>query len=369
MKMLVTVLITCVLFIGNSAAFDQLLEDSIAYQPKGWHSSLKDTIHYYLESTNNVYNESVFGYKQPRSGQAYAGFTVNRTGSDKPEYLIKELNNPLVSGTEYMLTFYVSLSQYSTHGTNNIGAYVGEDLIEGEVNNYLNYFPQVYSMDQKSLTNSTSWTKVSNTFIAKGGEKYVIVGSFSSAMKNNIEASSLSNSLIHYFIDNVSLKELGEENNLIENGSFEEYEAFNNKNIPEVDTFQDIAFVKLEEVDIASMELGQKIVLHNILFETGKSILLPKSYNELNFLVYILNLHENMHIKITGHTDNVGRENFNKQLSEERAQTVIDYLLTQNVDIDRLDSEGHGSREPVRTNLTEEGRRLNRRVEFTIVKF
>ena len=69
-----------------------------------------------------------------------------------------------------------------------------------------------------------------------------------------------------------------------------------------------------------------------------------------------------------GHTDNIGSDNDNLILSQNRAQVVTDYLISKGIDAGRLMMEGHGEIEPIASNDTDEGRKLNRRVEFTILK-
>ena len=73
-------------------------------------------------------------------------------------------------------------------------------------------------------------------------------------------------------------------------------------------------------------------------------------------------------IEIGGHTDSVDSEAHNLELSSKRAAAVSDYLQAAGIASDRLESEGYGERRPVASNDDEEGRQLNRRVEFTILR-
>jgi outer membrane protein OmpA-like peptidoglycan-associated protein len=119
---------------------------------------------------------------------------------------------------------------------------------------------------------------------------------------------------------------------------------------------------------LVPIEIGEKVRLNNIFFETGKWDLLPESFAELDELVKILGDNPSMEIEINGHTDNVGDDNSNLVLSQKRAAAVVTYLLGRGVAGDRLDSAGFGETQPVAPNETDEGRALNRRVEFVIVK-
>jgi outer membrane protein OmpA-like peptidoglycan-associated protein len=119
---------------------------------------------------------------------------------------------------------------------------------------------------------------------------------------------------------------------------------------------------------LVPIEIGEKVRLNNIFFATGKWDLLPESFTELDKLLKILTDNPNMVIEINGHTDNVGDDESNLSLSQKRAAAVVTYLLGKGVASTRLDSRGFGETQPVAPNESDEGRALNRRVEFVIIK-
>lgn len=108
------------------------------------------------------------------------------------------------------------------------------------------------------------------------------------------------------------------------------------------------------------------IVLKNVLFETNSSTLLPEADQEIDFLAQWLKDHPEASIEIRGHTDNVGDVDYNKKLSSERAQTVVQRLKEKGIEEDRLSWQGFGEELPIADNDTEEGRALNRRTEFIV---
>jgi outer membrane protein OmpA-like peptidoglycan-associated protein len=110
------------------------------------------------------------------------------------------------------------------------------------------------------------------------------------------------------------------------------------------------------------------IVLNNIFFETGKAVLKTESFPVLEILVGLLRKSQ-MVIEVRGHTDNEGDEKKNKQLSEDRAKAVVDYLLSKKINKNRLFYKGFGSLKPLASNDTKEGRQKNRRVEFVKVMY
>jgi len=109
------------------------------------------------------------------------------------------------------------------------------------------------------------------------------------------------------------------------------------------------------------------IVLHNVFFSTGSSELLPSSDPELKILYRTLVDHPDMKIEIRGHTDNVGDDAYNQQLSEARAKSVFQYLVDRGIDTGRLSYKGFGETQPIASNDTEQGRKQNRRTEFFVV--
>lgn len=114
------------------------------------------------------------------------------------------------------------------------------------------------------------------------------------------------------------------------------------------------------------IQVGTKVVLHNLFFATNKTQILPESEQALDDLAAFMNEHGALSIRITGHTDDVGSEKANQILSEGRANAVRDELIKRGIAPDRIEAEGKGESEPIADNATEEGRAKNRRVEFTI---
>lgn len=102
----------------------------------------------------------------------------------------------------------------------------------------------------------------------------------------------------------------------------------------------------------------------HINFDTGKSRIKADSYEIISEIAKMMKANSNLNISIEGHTDNVGEETSNMKLSKNRAKSVLMALLDEDVDESRLKSEGFGQSKPVETNLTEEGRAINRRVEL-----
>ena len=120
-------------------------------------------------------------------------------------------------------------------------------------------------------------------------------------------------------------------------------------------------------IPLQPIEKGAAIVLKNIFFETGKYELQAESKSELDKLVNLLTDNPNLKIQIDGHTDNVGGEKDNLLLSNNRAKSVVGYLLSKGINSQRLTYKGFGASKPVADNETEKGKALNRRTELFVI--
>lgn len=122
------------------------------------------------------------------------------------------------------------------------------------------------------------------------------------------------------------------------------------------------------EKALAAETAADKIIrLNHVYFETGSAKLTDLSRYELGNLISTLNKYPNMTIEVAGHTDNTGDAAANLTLSQERARTVYDYLVSGGIAASRLNAKGYGQNKPIDTNDTEEGRAKNRRTEFQIL--
>jgi OOP family OmpA-OmpF porin len=121
--------------------------------------------------------------------------------------------------------------------------------------------------------------------------------------------------------------------------------------------------------DLQPLAIGTTVNLKSVLFVQTRAELLPESYDELDLVVNFLKENPNVRIELSGHTDNRGIAGDNQRLSQLRVETVKKYLVSKGIDAKRITGKGYGGTRPIASNETEESRRMNRRVEFTIKKF
>lgn len=120
------------------------------------------------------------------------------------------------------------------------------------------------------------------------------------------------------------------------------------------------------QVLLKPIEIGNKVILTNIFFDTNKFDLKSESIAELQKLLEFITENPTIKIEISGHTDDVGNDQSNQTLSENRAKSVYQYLIDNKVDPARLVYKGYGKTQPIAPNTSDENRQKNRRTEFKI---
>ena len=127
----------------------------------------------------------------------------------------------------------------------------------------------------------------------------------------------------------------------------------------------DQEFSRIIKKTIPIIELGRKLIIENLLFQTARYEL-PNNVKELDILANFMNSKPEITITIEGHTDWVGSNEVNDVLSQRRAESVKNYLINKGVSSKRMETVGFGKRKPIASNETEFGRSLNRRTEIVI---
>lgn len=292
-----------------------------------------------------------FNGEQPANfGVGYVGFYFYAP-DDYREYIQAGLDQTLVKGETYTVSFYVSLAERSDFAIKEFGIQFVEHPIKVATRKTLsrmhlskipgdvsNYFEIKYS---DFYSDKEDWVKVEKEFVANGTENYMLIGNF----KNNVRTQKFRTKRnvtkgSYYYLDMVSVVPL-------------------NPN----------AHARTVVVsDGKSFQLDSIHTFKNLLFRFDTFELLPKSKHELDEIEAYLKLRKNLNIEISGHTDAIGSASYNKRLSKNRAQAVAAYLIQKGIDSTRVTYEGFGSERPAMLNRTSTGRENNRRVEFRITQ-
>ncbi len=306
------------------------------------------------------------GVMPAKDGHAYVGMILrvgrpegNPMGYYYREHITVKLKRPLKKEVRYVVQMYVAWSTYANYAIANIGMLFTPTPRRIKWNTF--YKPQVVTPRGQFLDQPNQWVLVRDTMVAQGGEAFLTIGEFNTLAQSQLKKTTQSKKYrkkfsynrAYYYVDDVSVVALGKT-------------TINT--LPRITIQQKTPPVKIEfQSDLGKITQGKPVILKNIFFEFAKARLLPKSFTELDKLVTLLKNHPQIHIKIQGHTDDVGTRSRNQKLSEKRAQSVVHYLITKGIQPNRLKAEGFGETRPIDTNQTKEGRQNNRRVAFVVL--
>lgn len=270
------------------------------------------------------------GTQHPHSGDAYIamgtqGYKIN----EKIKYkyynfgVYGKLKEPLKRNKLYYAEFYISRADRYPVKFSSIWLSFSDTIYKYEMHDSGNIKKYYTNPQGNYITEYKNWQKISGSFFAAGGEKYIYIGA--SPEKSELTAQNS----YYFYIDDVLVKEIK---------------------------------------DSLVIEPNKPLILKNITFTAGKSELLTKSFPELEKLLNYMLLHPKINIEISGHTDNVGNKDKNIILSKDRADSVKNYLVDNGITGNRLSCKGFGDKKPVKSNSTPEGKAYNRRVEIKIVQ-
>ncbi|HRE67871.1 MAG TPA: OmpA family protein [Cyclobacteriaceae bacterium] len=283
------------------------------------------------------------GHSKAYVGSGYAGIYVFliRHNKDYREYLQAELITPLEADAEYHVEFYFKLSSNSKYAIDRIGFLLSDS-------NYLmkddGTFPVAATYERINRTINTRsaglWTRFAFTHLAKGGEKYLTIGNFSNSERTRslyITNSQATEPMLaraaYFYIDEVKVIKVS-------------------GNTPPVLT------------GYPELKTDETYVLKNIQFKYNDYMLLDESFPELKKLVEVLRYHKTWKVVVSGHTDDIGSDIFNNELSLLRAGSVADYLINSGIDPARIKTLGFGKQTPLIKGTDETSRATNRRVEL-----
>lgn len=290
------------------------------------------------------WREKGFGQSKPHRGESMVGITLYGCQGGKPhcrEYLQIELYEPLVPDQRYEISFWTSHLPRSLQ-VDHLDVAFAPEPVRLITDDRLTLIPPEPNRTVLS-TQPGQWLQYKVEFHAADDDGYLVIGNFYSDAETRVVRKCSGDCLpfAYYYIDDVSLKKL-----------------------PPILPIP----VAEDALSQATLEEGKVIRLNYIFFDSGKADFLPRSFRELNTLLRILQEHPDMVIQVRGHTDNLGTEEYNLDLSMRRAKNVVAFLTTHGIEGDRLSYQGLASHEPIADNEYEEGRKRNRRVEFLIMK-
>jgi outer membrane protein OmpA-like peptidoglycan-associated protein len=282
------------------------------------------------------------GVSDAVDGNGYAGIYGWRNSGNYREYIECALNQLLIRDTTYQLSFHYKLSSYSRYSIDRIGLALVSQKVEKPDAGLLSIKPVLDIVLESPIGRETgTWQLAQMQIKARGDEAYLIIGNFagdSEISKYKLLAPQGEQEMLHnsayYYVDDVSI----------------------------------VPVFKSETVAVTDhlFRLHETYSLQTVQFEFNSYQLLPVSFAELDRLAEWLKHNPTIAIGISGHTDDVGNDAYNVELSQKRAQSVAHYLSSKGVDTSRIRSMGYGKSKPLVKGVDEASRRTNRRVEFVL---
>jgi OmpA-OmpF porin, OOP family len=342
-----------ILFLVNQTLIAQNLVRNSSFEelnnvPKNWIDTKKEfdkTIKYWSSPTNGtpdiIPNSVASSFSEMRgmdfkaylahSGRISMGvriygncFTEDVQYMACREYIQIPLVKPTVKGTAYNFEIWVRPIKSSIKCNNLSMAFAKTRVYVRTRAAFSDSIQIAYTI--KEIMKGDEWIKFSGTGIADDVYTHLVVGNFREDEESLAEPQTGYLHCGYYLIDDIS--------------------------VTAVNTLP---------------QKGETITLENIQFETNKATLLPVSLPTLDSLFSQLQANQKVAIEINGHTDNIGAKELNQSLSQKRAESVMQYLITKGIDKNRLKSNGFGDSQPLLPNTTEENRAQNRRVEIKVL--
>jgi len=290
------------------------------------------------------------GVAEAYEGDGYAGLYLwMADGSNYREYLMSRFAEPMVKDSTYYIEFHYKLASYANYCIDRIGLLMTSEINGVSHDKVIDKTPTLAIVRDSALTRTTGiWEAARFEYKAKGDERSLLIGNFSNDTDTRfyrIRSRSVSEPMLsgaaYYYVDGVVV-------------------------VPKFRIREQLATKIIPGFSADETRLNTTYVLKNLQFESNSAKLSEASYQELENLFTYLVKNARVKIEVSGHTDDVGDDQYNLELSKKRAKAVADYLLAKKIDSSRIRSFGFGETQPLLHSASEDARKLNRRVE---VKF
>jgi outer membrane protein OmpA-like peptidoglycan-associated protein len=315
----------------------------------GWNSASRGTPDYFHAASSGDASVPLnwAGVSEAHSGMGYAGiFVGGKPGKDNGkvyrEYIECKLLEPLQQDSLYVLEFYFKLSSYSHYTIDRVGMLLLDSAVKLKHNQAMNASPTLSII--RSSMQTGDWESARMVYKAHGGESYVIIGNFyddyqTEKLKLEVKSGegNMLRGIAYFYIDDVTVKPLEKQ--------------------PKVEA-------KVVLPESGEIRANNAYLLSKIQFEFDSYVLLPSSFPELSKMVRVMQKNPSWKLEINGHADDQGTDEYNLQLSVNRAKGVADFLVSQGINPFRITIKGYGNKIPLRQGKDEVTRAINRRVEI-----
>lgn len=322
----------------------------LIYSPLYWHYKTTRKYHPIYFSTERFLDKSsIRNNAHPDSKRILQGDTLNYIGVPilpKSEPVYSKLKCKLEKDCHYDLSVKIRLFGYSNCFSDLLVDFSSHHPFYYDSISHTLQLPAAGTINADYMRNN--WVNLSAQFQAHGDEEYLLIG-----VPHEIEYKRIiSENLQRFDIRNEYVREFNM-NFLIDDVILKKVFCFD----------QEKAFSKLD-----SLNIGDSFILENLHFEFNKYNIKEESLPYLDKLFNYLSNNSELNVLITGHTDNVGTESYNKDLSTNRAKAVYDYMVNKGIDDCRLEYYGAGFTQPLSSGSSEKDKQRNRRVEIKLIE-
>jgi OmpA-OmpF porin, OOP family len=344
-------------------------EIGLRYLTKYWFTPTKGTSDFFHQCSSSKsagVPNNFFGTKKAKTGYGYSGlFLLSETKPFYREYIETKLNSTLKKDSFYCVKVHLSRPTYITTTADKFGIYFSKSRIKNRTESVLKKNPQVVYNSELLLSVDYEWKCFNQIYKANGDENFITIGNFYNdksirTRKFEMPAKYKNRYIqfkgeVYYYIDDVSVLLIGSKSEC----------RCNDNEIGDSFNIYKVLESKPRFVD-SSFKLIDSLLLGNVNFKSSSLELQNSNLESLNDLIIKLKNDTNLLVEISGHTDSIGIDSLNIELSINRAKFVSDYLIKNGVLKEQITYNGYGSAFPIASNLTIEGRLKNRRVEIKV---
>ncbi len=318
-----------------------------------WSSPTQGSTDYFNGCSTSMGTPENFNGSQPADfGQGYAGLYMYAP-DDYREYVQAKLRQTLIKGETYELSFYISLAESSDYAVKEFEALFAEKLVSTPIKKVLSkmhlYKDKVNAYHFVTISYSDfyrdtqDWIPVSTLFEANGTENFLIIGNFKDNDRTHkFKTNRDSKRGAYYYLDMIALQPA--HSGVVQTGP---------------------GSVDIRD-SVPEYELDKLHTFKSVLFNFDNFELLHTAQSGIQEVYDYLKANPAHYITLSGHTDITGNEAYNMALSTRRCLAVAEYMIGLGLSPERISWQGYGGTRPVADNDTEQGRKLNRRVEYQI---
>ncbi|UKN02847.1 OmpA family protein [Paracrocinitomix mangrovi] len=305
--------------------------------------------------------ENFVGYEEPKEGKNYAGIRIFSYNDKEPrQYLSTKLKLPLRKDAKYCIKFYVNLAEGSKYAANNVGISFSKKQYNIDENKTIQVPTDMMHRDNPVINAFFGWEEVCGIYTAKGGEKFLTLGNFTSngetenqRLKKAKDFTGMSVMSAYYYIDDISVKMIDDES---------ECDCKIDESTAQTEYVYEEAAVNPE-----GMSDDLIVQYTKLYFGYGKSNFTTSDFDHLTNIENVMKANDKYKLTIVAHTD--AKESTDDKLEgldTKRAQAVKKYLMDKGILADRIAIKPMGANEPQESGTDEISMAKNRRVTFIL---